>query len=120
MRQDSPNEPIELSDSNFYSEISKNPLLVVDFWAAWCGPCRMVSPIIEQLAAEYSGKVTFGKLNVDENPMVSSAFGVQSIPTIMIFKSGKPVDRLVGALPKAHIESRFKPYLEGTNSPFYG
>lgn len=120
-RQDSPREPIELNDSNFYSEISKNPLVVVDFWASWCGPCRMVSPIIEQLAVEYMGRVTFGKLNVDENPMTSSTFGVQSIPTIMIFKSGKQVDRLVGAVPKAYIESRFKPYLEGANSsPPYG
>jgi len=86
--------------------------MVVDFWAAWCGPCRMVSPVIEQLASEYAGRVAFGKLNVDENPMVSSKFGVQSIPTILVFKSGKQVDGLVGALPKSYIESKFKPYLE--------
>ena len=121
VRQDSPREPIELTDANFYSEVSKYPLVVVDFWAAWCGPCRMVAPIIEQLATEYFGRVTFGKLNVDENPNISSTFGVQSIPTLMIFKNGKPVERLVGAVPKVHIESRFRPYLESTNTnQFYG
>jgi thioredoxin len=115
-RQDAPKEPIVLSDSNFYSELAKHPLVVVDFWAEWCGPCRMVSPIIEQLASEYAGGVTFGKLNVDENPMVSGTFGVQSIPTIMVYKDGKPVDRLVGAVPKQYIESRFRPYLENHSS----
>lgn len=115
-RQDAPKEPIVFNDSNFYTELAKYPLVVVDFWAEWCGPCRMVSPIIEQLASEYAGRVTFGKLNVDENPMVSSRFGVQSIPTIMVFKDGKLADRLVGALPKQHIESRFRPYLENLSS----
>ena len=115
-RQDAPREPILLCDSNFNIELAKHPLVVVDFWAEWCGPCRMVSPIIEQLASEYAGRVTFGKLNVDENPMVSGTFGVQSIPTIMVFKNGKPVDRLVGAVPKPYIESRFRPYLENHSS----
>ena len=108
-------KPILLTDSNFISEISKHDLMVVDFWAAWCGPCRMVSPVVEQLASEYAGRVAFGKLNVDENPMVSSKFGVQSIPTILVFKSGKQVDGLVGAVPKSYIESKFKPYLESDN-----
>jgi thioredoxin 1 len=80
--------PITLSDSNFAEAINKHPLLVVDFWAPWCGPCRMVSPMIEQLATELAGKVVFGKLNVDENPMTAGAFGIQSIPTITIFKNG--------------------------------
>ncbi|HEY8139654.1 MAG TPA: thioredoxin [Nitrososphaera sp.] len=102
------NQPIVLTDSNFASEVGKYPLLLVDFWAPWCGPCRMVAPIIEQLAKEYSGRVAFGKLNVDENQMVAGTFGIQSIPTMMIFRAGKPVDVIVGALPKAQIEMKLK------------
>ena len=108
-------KPIVLTVSNFFSEVSYAHLMVVAFWAAWCGPCRMVSPVIEQLASEYSGRVSFGKLNVDENPTVSNTFGVQSIPTILVFKDGKQVDGLVGAVPKAYIESKLKPYLGGSN-----
>ncbi len=104
-------EPVVLTDSTFASEVSKHPLVVVDFWAAWCGPCRMVAPIVEQLSKEYAGRVTFGKLNVDENPEVSQRFGIQSIPTMIVFKNGKAVDGLIGALPKPQIESKFKPYL---------
>jgi thioredoxin 1 len=104
-------KPILLTDSNFHSEIAKHKLIVVDFWAPWCGPCRMVGPIIEELAAEYTGKVAFGKLNVDENAMVPSSFGVRGIPTLIIFKGGKIVDTLVGACSKSHIESKFRPYM---------
>lgn len=98
--------PIILTDSNFNEMVINHPLLVVDFWAPWCGPCRMVSPIIEQLASELAGKVVFGKLNVDENPRVASTFGIQSIPTISIFKNGKSVDGFVGAAPKPQIQAR--------------
>jgi thioredoxin 1 len=105
-------KPIQLTDSNFYSEVAKRKLVVVDFWAPWCGPCRMVGPLVEELAAEYAGKVTFGKLNVDENMAVSSRFGVRSIPTLMVLKDGEPVDMVVGACPKSHLESKFKPYIE--------
>lgn len=98
--------PITLTDSNFNEMVNNHPLLVVDFWAPWCGPCRMVSPIIEQLATELAGKVAFGKLNVDENPRVASTFGIQSIPTISIFKNGKSVDGFVGAAPKPQIQAR--------------
>ena len=108
-------EPIVLTDSNFAAEVAKYPIMVVDFWAPWCGPCRMVSPIIEQLAREYSGKVVFGKVNVDESQRVSASFGIQSIPTIMIFKSGKPVDVIVGAVPKAQIEMKLR-HLSGTGN----
>jgi thioredoxin 1 len=111
-------EPLVLTDSNFQTEISKYPLLLVDFWAPWCGPCRMVSPIIEQLAKEYSGKVAFGKVNVDENQMISGAFGIQSIPTMMVFKNGKAVDTMVGAMPKAQIEMKLKQQF--SNSSIYG
>ena len=104
-------KPILLTDSNFHSEIAKHKLIVVDFWASWCGPCRMVGPIIEELAAEYAGKVGFGKLNVDENAMVPSSFGVRGIPTLIVFKDGKIVDTLVGACSKSHIELKFRPYM---------
>ena len=104
-------KPILLSDASFSSEISKYPLMVVDFWAAWCGPCRMVAPIIEQLAKEYSGRVAFGKLNVDENPLTSGEFKVQSIPTLLIFRNGEAVDGIVGAVPKYQIESKIKAHL---------
>ena len=104
-------KPIQLTDANFSSEVSTHHLMVVDFWAPWCGPCRMVGPLIEQLAAEYAGRVAFGKLNVDENPRVSESFGIQSIPTMIAFQNGKAVDGLLGAMPKADIEKMFKPYI---------
>ena len=85
---------------------------VIDFWAPWCGPCRIVGPLIEELASEYVGKVTFGKLNVDENITVPSKFGVRSIPTLLVFKDGQAVDTIVGACPKPYLESKFKPYIE--------
>lgn len=103
--------PIILTDSSFSSEISKYPLLVVDFWAAWCGPCRTVAPIIEQLAKEYAGRVAFGKLNVDENPLTSGEFEVQSIPTLLVFKNGEAVDGIVGAVPRQLIEAKIKDQL---------
>jgi len=112
--------PVILTDSNFKDEIAKYPILLVDFWAPCCGPCRMVSPIIEQLAREYSGRVAFGKVNVDENQMISSSYGIQSIPTMMIFKSGKAVDTMIGALPKAQIEMKLKQQLADNNDSIYG
>jgi len=111
-------EPIVLTDHNFNSEVAKYPVLLVDFWAPWCGPCRMVSPIIEQLAKEYSGKVAFGKVNVDDNQMVAGTFGVQSIPTLIMFKAGKPVDVMVGALPKAQIQMKLN-HLLGSGDSIY-
>ncbi|HEX2615156.1 MAG TPA: thioredoxin [Nitrososphaera sp.] len=109
-------EPIVLTDSNFRSEVAKYPLLLVDFWAPWCGPCRMVSPIIEQLAREYSGRVAFGKVNVDECQMTAASFGIQSIPTMMVFKNGKAVDIMVGAMPKGQIEMKLKQQMSGNDS----
>lgn len=105
-------KPIMLTDSNFSTKIVKHNLIVVDFWAPWCGPCRMVAPLIEQLAAEYAGKVAFGKMNVDENMVVPGSFGVMSIPTMIIFKNGKAVETIIGSCPKSHIESKFKPFME--------
>ena len=104
------NQPMTVTDDTFYKAVQTHELLVVDFWAPWCGPCRMVGPIIEALSAEYAGKAAFGKMNVDENQMVPSSFGIMSIPTIIIFSHGKEVERLVGAYPKAHIEAMIKRY----------
>lgn len=106
-------KPIILSDATFSSELSKHSILIVDFWAPWCGPCRTVGPIIEELARDYAGKATFGKLNVDENPIISNKFQVRSIPTILIFKDGQAVDGVLGAMPKAFLESKIRPYLSG-------
>lgn len=113
-------EPIVLTDSNFASEVTKYPIMLVDFWAPWCGPCKMVSPIIEQLSREYSGKVAFGKVNVDENQRIAASFGIQSIPTLMIFKGSKAVDVIIGAMPKAQIEMKLKQQLLSKNDSIYG
>ncbi|MFL6496633.1 MAG: thioredoxin [Nitrososphaera sp.] len=112
-------EPIVLTDSNFGSEVAKYPIMLVDFWAPWCGPCRMVSPIIEQLAKKYSGKIAFGKVNVDDNQRIAASFGIQSIPTLMLFKDGKAVDIIVGAMPKAQIEMKLKQQLLSKNDSIY-
>ncbi len=104
-------KPTALNDTNFASEVSKHTLMIVDFWAPWCGPCRLVSPIIEELAEDYAGRVAFGKLNVDESPVISNQFHVRSIPTILIFKDGRAVDGVVGAVPKALLESKIRPHL---------
>ena len=112
-------EPIVLTDSNFASEVAKYPVMLVDFWAPWCGPCRMVSPIIEQLSREYSGRVAFGKVNVDENQRIATSFGIQSIPTLMIFKGSKAVDVIIGAMPKAQIEMKLKQQLLSKNDSIY-
>ncbi len=106
-------QPIVINDSNFSTAVAENELLVVDFWAPWCGPCRMVGPILEELAAQYAGQVTFGKLNVDENHLVPSRFGIMSIPTIVVFHRGQAVETIVGAYPKTHIETVFKRYIRG-------
>jgi thioredoxin len=112
LRKQVSNGPITVNDDNFQSTVKANELLVVDFWAPWCGPCRMIGPVIEQLASEYAGKVTFGKMNVDENQIVPNSFGIMSIPTIVVFYRGKAVETITGAYPKTHIESTFKRYLK--------
>lgn len=96
---------IEVNDSNFDQKVlqAKTPVLV-DFWAAWCGPCRMVAPIVEELAGEYEGKVTVAKLDVDQNPKTASKYGIMSIPTLLIFKDGNPVSNLVGLRPRADLK----------------
>jgi thioredoxin 2 len=101
--------PVTVTDANFASEVGQSPLpVLLDMWAAWCGPCRMIAPVIEQLAAELAGSVRVGKLNVDENPQVAARFNVRSIPTLLVLKNGREVDRLVGALPKQEILRRLQ------------
>lgn len=101
-----------ITDGNFQSEIvENNGLSMVDFWAAWCGPCRMIAPFVEQLADEYSGRVTVGKLDVDNNQQTAAQFGVRSIPTMLFFKDGKVVDTVVGALPKQALERKIQELL---------
>ncbi len=94
-------EPIELTDDNFEQEVLKSDLpVLVDFWATWCGPCRMVGPIVDELAKEYAGRIKVGKLNVDNNGKTSIKYGIMSIPSLLFFKKGQVVDQMVGAAPK--------------------
>ncbi len=104
-------KPIVVSDRNFDQTIKSYPLLVIDCWAAWCAPCRAIAPIVEQLAKEYSGKVVFGKLNVDENPETAQRFGIMAIPTLLVMKNAKEVDRIIGALPKNQLEAKINTYV---------
>ncbi len=101
---------LELDSKNLEDAIRNNRSLVVDCWAPWCGPCRMMSPVIEELAADLKGKITFGKLNTDENQDIAARFQVQAIPTLLIFKDGKLADRKVGALPKKALADELTRY----------
>jgi len=97
-------KPVEVTDANFAEEVERSPLpVLIDMWAAWCGPCRQLAPVVEELAAELSGRMRVGKLNVDQNPETAGRFGIQSIPALLIFKAGREVDRIVGARPKSEI-----------------
>lgn len=97
-------KPFPLTDATFDPEIAKGGVVLVDLWAVWCGPCLRVAPILEQLAMDYAGQVRVGKLNVDENPTTPARFGVQAIPTLLLFKDGDFVERIVGAVPRQEIE----------------
>lgn len=104
---------IKVSDTNFKEEILESTLpVLVDFWAEWCAPCFMVAPAIEEIAREYEGKLKVCKLNVDEAPKTASEYGIMSIPTLAIFKNGKMVNSIIGAVPKAAIEEKIKPYID--------
>ncbi|KYH38207.1 MAG: thioredoxin [Candidatus Bathyarchaeota archaeon B23] len=106
-----PSRPLELTDADFQSVVEGNPLVVVDCWAPWCGPCLYVAPIIEELARDYAGRIVFGKLNVDENPQTAVRYRIMSIPTLLVFKDGKLVDRIVGAMPRRRLETLITRYL---------
>ncbi len=103
---------LNVTDSDFEDEIIKAELpVLVDFWAVWCGPCRMVAPLVEQIAQEYAGQLKVAKLNVDENQSVPAKYGIMSIPTLLLFKGGDLKETMVGALPKAKIVDKITPYL---------
>ena len=105
-------DPLDLDDSNFSQTINKFPLLLVDFWAPWCGPCRMMSPLIDQIGKDYVGKLVVGKVNVDENPSVSRQFGISGIPTLILFERGQTVNKIIGSVSKNKIDEMVRMHLE--------
>ena len=105
------NKPVEVTAATFEETVQNHPLVVVDCWATWCGPCHMVAPIIEELARDYAGKVVFGKLNVDKNSATVIQYQIMSIPTLLVFKHGKLVDKIIGASPKQILEAQIARHL---------
>jgi thioredoxin 1 len=105
------NKPVDVTDATSKEIIQSHPLVVVDCWAPWCGPCHMVAPVIEELSKDYAGKILFGKLNVDENPQVGMQYEIMSIPTLLVFKNGKLVDKIIGAMSKQMLEPKITQYL---------
>jgi thioredoxin 1 len=106
------NEPLVLDDSTFTQTINKFPLTLVDFWAPWCGPCRMMSPIIDEIGKDYFGKLVVGKINVDQNPLIAGQLGITSIPTLLLFKRGQAVDKIIGSVSKNKINEMIKTHLD--------
>lgn len=106
-----PAEPVEVTDSDFEETIEEYPIVLVDFWAAWCGPCKMMEPVLEELARNYQGDVVIGKMNVDKNQNIPSRFQVSSIPTMVLFKDGEVVDKMIGARGKEQLSQKFDQHL---------
>ena len=111
-RKEMADEPVHVTDSNFNEITKKHAVALIDFWAAWCGPCQALAPTIEELAKEYAGRILVGKLNVDENRRTAECFQVFSIPTILIMKNGEEIDRIVGCVQKKHIDAALRKHLE--------
>ena len=110
MEGNMPNTALKITDADIDQNIKKYDTVVIDCWAPWCGPCRMVAPVIEELASEMQGKIVFGKLNVDENPATSAKHQIMSIPTLLVFKNGNLVDKFIGALSKTELKQRLEIY----------
>ena len=105
---------LSVNEGNFDKEVLESKgYVLIDFWAEWCGPCKMISPVVEELAGEYNGRVKVGKLNVDESPNVAGKFGIRSIPTLLIFKDGELKDQIIGAVPKDAIKSKIEAAING-------
>jgi len=103
---------LTFTDANFQTEVlDTDQVTLVDFWAEWCGPCRMIGPVVEELATEYAGKAKIGKVNVDENPAISQQFGIRSIPTLLFIKNGEIVDKQVGVAPKAVLQQKLEQHM---------
>ena len=101
-------KPIEITDANFEDILATEKPVLVDFWAEWCGPCKMIGPVVEELASDYDGKAVVGKVDVDNNPNVSAKFGIRSIPTLLFFKNGEIVDKQIGAVPKSILANKLE------------
>ncbi len=107
------NKPVVVTDANFKQEVLESTLpVLVDFWAPWCGPCKMIAPILDSIAEKHAGKIKVVKMNVDENPQTPMHYFIQAIPTLIVFSGGKPVDKIVGALPQAALEKRLEPLVK--------
>jgi len=106
------NEPLHFSDASFKQDVLESDLpVLVDFWAPWCGPCKMIAPVVEEICEEMPDKLKVGKINVDDNPQIATQLGIRGIPTLILFKGGRPVEQIIGAVSKAHIVEKINPHL---------
>lgn len=111
MNENFPNQPLQITDADINENIKKYPTMVIDCWAPWCSPCRIVEPIIEELAKEMQGSIVFGKLNVDENQATSMKYRIMSIPSLLVFKNAELVDKIIGAIPKEQLKAKLEHYM---------